>query len=855
MPLSSGSKLGPYEIVAPVGAGGMGEVYRARDSALGRDVAVKVLPPAFSKDHDRLRRFKQEAQAAAALNHPNILTIFHVGEYNGAPYIVSELLEGESLRLRIQAGPLPLRKTIDYGVQVARGLAAAHDKGIVHRDLKPENIFLTRDGRAKILDFGLAKLTRPEEGGSSSDAPTLAGQSEPGFVLGTVGYMSPEQVRGQVAGPASDLFSFGAILYEMLTSRRAFRGETAADTMSAILKEDPPELTDANRQLPPALERIVRHCLEKNPEERFQSARDVAFDLEALSSASGSAPVSARSNFVRKPKLFTAVAVGVALLSLAAAGALLAVRKSRAPLPNYRRLTFRQGTVQSARFTADGQSIVYSAALEGGTPEVFTTRPPSPESRAVGLKGSSLQAVSPTGELAVLLKAHSIALTFREGILARSPLEGGAPRELMPNVESAEWAPDGTTLLVTRQAGGKDRMEFPPGKLIYENGGAIGHPRFSPRGDRVAFFDHSGHFSDEGSVAIVDLAGHKTVLSTGWLDLTGLAWSPGAEEVWFTGTRDFGSAGLFAVTLQGVLRQVSAVPGDLLLFDISRDGRVLLGREDWLSEIYGLAPGENSERDLSWFDYSVASDLSADGRSVLFWEAGEGGGIQVPTFLRGTDGSPAVRVSDGNCWSLSHDAQRVICVTLDGQLNEVPTKAYEVKPLIHDQLTHTTAHWFPDEKRVLFIGNETGHGQRAYIQDLPVGQPRAITPEGASSYYRLSPDGTQLAMAMGAEYRTIIYPVNGDQPKPVPGLEPGDVPVAWSPDSRFLYCYRLGDVPADVFRVEIATGARNPWKKLMPPKPIGITFVTSIFMSADLKSYVYSIDRRLDVLYLVDGLR
>jgi hypothetical protein len=488
-----------------------------------------------------------------------------VGEYNGAPYIVSELLEGESLRQRLQAGPLPLRKTIEYGVQVARGLAAAHDKGIVHRDLKPENIFLARDGRAKILDFGLAKLTRPEEKrGSSSDAPTLAGQSEPGFVLGTVGYMSPEQVRGQAAGPASDLFSFGAILYEMLTGKRAFRGETAADTMSAILKEDPPEVAATDRQVPAALERIVRHCLEKNPEERFQSARDAAFDLEALSSASGTAPVSPHSDSVRKPRLFLALAIGVAILAVAAAGALLAIRKGSPPVATYRRVTLRQGSVQAARFTPDGQRIVYSAALEGARSEILTARQPSPESRAMGLSGSSLLAVSPTGEIAVLLKAHSVALTFSAGTLARIPLEGGAPREVMPNVESAEWAPDGT-LLVTRRQGGKGRMEFPPGKLIYENGGAVGHPRFSPRGDRVAFFDHSGHFSDEGSVAVVDLAGHRTVLSTGWLDLTGLAWSPRGDEVWFTGTRDYRSANLFAVTLQGVLRQVVAVPGDLRL--------------------------------------------------------------------------------------------------------------------------------------------------------------------------------------------------------------------------------------------------------------------------------------------------
>lgn len=852
MALASGTKLGSYQIVSPLGAGGMGEVYRARDLTLGREVAVKLLPAAFSGDSERLWRFQQEAQAAAALNHPNILVIHQVGQANGNPYIVSELLEGETLRHRLETGPLTVRKAIDYSVQIARGLAAAHEKGIVHRDLKPENIFVTRDGRIKILDFGLAKLTQPEPG-AGSDLPTTPGRSEPGVVLGTVGYMAPEQVRGQAALPASDLFSFGAILYEILTSRRAFHGQSTADVMSAILKEDPADLIEVNRQVPPALDRIVRHCLEKNPEERFQSARDLAFDLQALSSVSGTAQVS-HSVLPRGPKLLSVVAFGLAIAGLCAMGVFVMVRKP-VRLPTYRRITFRQGTVHAARFTPDGETVVYSAALEGSPSQIFSTRPPSPESRSMGLTGSTLLAVSANREMALLLKAHPYELTFSSGILARRPLDGGAPREVMSNVESAEWAPDGMNLLVTRQSGGSDRMEFPPGRLIYENAGAMSHPRFSRQGDRIAFFDHPGHRSDSGSVAVVDLAGNKTILSTGWLDLTGLAWSPHDDEVWFTGTRDFSSAGLFAATLKGGIRQVTVVPGDLRLYDIGRNGRVLLGREDWLSGIYGLAPGESQERDLTWFDYSVASDLSSDGRSVLFWESGEGGGVNSPSFLRGTDGSPAVRLSDGTCWSFSHDAQRVICVTVDGQLNEVPTNAYEVKPLIHDQLVHATPHWLPGEKEVLFIGKEQGHGQRAYVQDVLRGKPKAVTPEGASLYYSLSPDGAQLAIAMGADYTTLIYSTRGGEPKSIPGLKPGEVPIAWSPDKRSLYCYRLGEVPTDIFRVEIATGRRSSWKNIVPRDPVGITFIPSIVMSSDLKSYVYSVDRRLDVLYLVDGLR
>src|ERR1700689_1990189 len=293
MALISGTKLGPYEILSPLGAGGMGEVYRARDSRLNRDVAIKILPTSFSADPDRLQRFAQESRAAAALNHPNILSIYDIGEDRGAPYVVSELLEGETLRERLRNGALTSRKALDYAQQIARGLAAAHEKGIVHRDLKPENIFITDDGRAKILDFGLAKFTRPEAD-SSGDAPTQQIATDAGTVMGTVGYMAPEQVRGKSADSRSDIFAFGAILYEMLSGKRAFHGDSAVDTMSAILKEDPPDLAETDRNVSPALERVVRHCLEKNPAERFQSAPDVAFNLEALTDISTSGRVGVR---------------------------------------------------------------------------------------------------------------------------------------------------------------------------------------------------------------------------------------------------------------------------------------------------------------------------------------------------------------------------------------------------------------------------------------------------------------------------------------------------------------------------------------------------------------------------------
>ena len=854
MGLSAGTKLGPYEIDSPLGAGGMGEVYRARDTTFGREVAVKVLPSAFSADPDRLRRFRQEAQAAAALNHPNILAIHHVGQENGAPYIVSELLEGESLRQRLQSGPLPVRKTIEYSVQVARGLAAAHDKGILHRDLKPENIFITRDGLVKILDFGLAKLIH-SDANTSADCATLPGASEPGVVLGTAGYMSPEQVRGQAAGPTSDLFAFGAILYEMLSGKRAFRGETAADTMSAVLKEEPPPLTETSRQIPPALERIVRHCLEKNPGERFQSARDLAFDLESVSSAWETTLVSTVAVSRHKTKYGASVALGLIVLAVIAAAGFYFGRESRSRFPTHRRITFRQGSIQSARFTADGQSVIYSASFEGKPPEIFSTRPQSPESRAMGLAGSILLGVSPQGEMAVLLQARLVQIAIMQGTLARVPLEGGVPREVVANVESADWSPDGSTFLITRQAAGSDQLESPPGKLIYRNTGAIGHARFSPRGDRIAFSDHPGRLSDNGSVAVVDLAGHKRILSTGWVDLTGLAWSADGKEVWFTGNRDGGTSRLFAVTLEGSEREVLRNVGDLVIYDIARDGAMLLAREDWRAGIYGFAPGESRERDLSWFDYSVAADLSVDGRTLLFQENGESAGPQTASYLRGTDGSPALRISNGPCWAMSRDGQSAICMTPDAQLIQTPLKTGETKILTHDALFHGIARWLPEGNRILFQGYEPGHGYRLYVQEIAGGQARAVTPEGASTYFRVSPDGEQVAAAMDNDYRTIIYPLNGGEPRAVPGLEAGDIPVGWSPDSASLYCQKIGEVPLTIFRVDLAKGHRTRWKQTSPPDPVGIALAGQAFLSSDLKSYVYTVDRRLDILYLVDGVR
>src|ERR1700733_7165097 len=435
MNLSPGSRLGPYEIVAPLGAGGMGEVYRARDSRLKREVPIKVSPQAFSLEADRLRRFEQEALATAALNHPNILAVFDIGTHEGSPYVVSELLEGETLRERLRGGAIALRKTLDYALQTAHGLAAAHEKGIIHRDLKPENLFVTKDGRVKILDFGLAKLTQAEPEAHTT-LPTMTGGTEAGTVLGTAGYMSPEQVRGIALDARSDIFSFGAILYEMLSGKRAFHGDTPADTMSGDLKEEPAELSETNRNVSPALERIVHHCLEKSPEARFHSASDIAFDLEHLSGVSATstkvAPLEAQP---QRSKMAIAIAAAIAFAAaMIGLGWWLGHGSAKVGTPEYQQITFRTGSIATARFTPDG-GIVYSAAWGGGPSQLYLARTDDPGARELGIKDAELLSISKGGELAIRLNTVGHGGYARSGTLARVPLSGGSPREVLHDVE------------------------------------------------------------------------------------------------------------------------------------------------------------------------------------------------------------------------------------------------------------------------------------------------------------------------------------------------------------------------------------------------------------------------------------
>jgi Tol biopolymer transport system component len=860
MAMVPGVRLGPYEILGRLGAGGMGEVYRARDIRLGREVALKVIRGVAAASPDLLRRFEQEARAAGALNHPNILAIYDTGSFENVPYIVFELLEGETLDRRLQREPLTVPQAVALARQLARGLAAAHDRGIVHRDLKPANVFVTRDREVKILDFGLAKVT-PADSGVSAPPPSVLATGD-GVVLGTAGYMAPEQVRGQTVDHRADIFSFGAILYEMLAGRPAFNAATTADRMAAVLREEPPALRGAASE---RLWRLIRRCLEKSPEDRIQSTHDLMFHLEALSELPSGSYTTRRWLGLRPlgrvggPIALAVVIAGTAvLLGTVYRGN---IRGSMAPL-DLRRISFQDGRVSSARFAPDGQTIVYGAATGGRPLEIVTSRLNSPESRLLGVgSGTDLLAMSATGELALLLhpRRRDRADPRVHGTLARVALGGGVPRELAASVQEADWGPGGETLALTREVEGKSRLEYPVGRVLYRPEGWISHLRVSPDGELVAFMDHPQTGEDRGAVAVVDRQGRKRVLSKGFITAWGLAWSPKGDEIWFTASRAWSLRALYAVDLAGRERLIFQGLSPLTLHDIAGDGGVLLEQKMSRWSLLVRTPEEDSERDLTWLDGTDAADLSDDGTVLILSEVREGGGPHYSTYLRPTDGSPAVRLGDGDAWGLSPDGKWVLSIPFAATgaprpLLLLPTGAGEPRTLAEDKLDHVSATWFADGERVLVAASESGGAARLYVRSLSGGRPQPITPAGVWHEAAVSPDG-KLVATIGPDGLAALYPVEPGQPRPVPSAEIGDLPARFSSNGRSLYMFRRGEWPAPVFRVDLRSGDKEVIANLQPPEPGGSTGILGRFrITPDGRHYAYTYDRSISQLFLVRGL-
>jgi eukaryotic-like serine/threonine-protein kinase len=734
MALAAGTKLGPYEIVASLGAGGMGEVYRAKDPRLGRDVAIKVLPAYFLRDPDRLRRFEQEARAAGALNHPNILAVYDVGTHDGAPYLVTELLEGMTLRDRLSGGALPARKAVECAVQVAQGLSAAHDKGIVHRDLKPENIFVCRDGRTKILDFGLAKLTAPEAGDETAADLELRDETGKGVVLGTAGYMSPEQVRGEKADARSDIFSFGVVLYEMLSGQRAFAGRSAADRASAILKEDPPELRATGRNIPTAVDRIVRHCLEKNPQERFESARDLAFHLEtALPDSEPGAAVLVPAQHQWRTRSLGWVTACLAIVCLTILAAVGAGWWYRGRLQRdhgdvtFLRLTDFAGLQSSPAFSPDGKSVAFVSDSTG--------------SRQIWIRllagGPPLQITHDAGDhLEPRWTQDSAAIIYytpppegdAQGTLWEISALGGSPRRLVSSMSGADISHDGKRLTFFRLNG--KQMELVASDRNGSNAKVVmqavvsfsyRQPRWSPDDSSIAYLHSRENWADD--VYVVPSAGGSTRQVTDDNTLmSGLAWVADGSRIVYSSAR--GSTVLYLPTMH--------------LWSISPAGK----------DLHQLTFGESADEN---------PDIDHDGRIVVSRRH-----MHFDIWKFPVDGDPAENV------------RRAVRVTHQTGQVQTPTLS-------------------PNDREMAYLSDNGGHGN-LWVMDLAGGETHQVTYETDSATVMgvpvWSPDGNLITFATNSPSRLghgvgywLIHPDGSGMHLAVPE----GAWAAWSGDSKWLY--------------------------------------------------------------------
>jgi len=863
MTLSAGTRLSSYEIVRPIGAGGMGEVYRARDTKLSRDVAIKVLLPELASDAERLARFETEARTASALNHPHIVTIFEIGQANGASFIAMELVEGRTLRELLSEGAVPVKRLLSIGAQASEGLAKAHAAGIVHRDLKPENVMVTRDGFVKILDFGLAKLVRTGfESSQGAELATMPRATKAGTILGTVGYMSPEQASGEPADFRSDQFSLGSILYEMATGRRAFDRPTDAQTLSAIIEAEPPSLPEAAPRIPTDVAWVIERCLAKDPEDRYGSTRDLARDLAALRDrASGISASGAERPAPRRLRssrgLLAAAAVAVAAAAILAAVVMARTSVQYQP-PSFQQLTFRRGRVLRVRYTPDGGSIIYGATWEGAPWEIFTSRLDGTESRPFGAKDADVLAVSSKGEVAVLLKKTFAA----SGTLAVMPLAGGAMRELLENVVAADWSPDGTQLAVAIRENGETRIEYPIGQVLYKTKGRLDYSmRVSGGGKQIAFIESPPSTQalapNEHDVRIVDGAGKATTLVRAQTprSLAGCLWRQrGDREVLFASlsmdTAKGHTSDIDAVDLSGQVRTLYRGTGDFLPQDSLADGRLLIVQSKFSVDLMLGSSGEPSEKNLGWLTSSWLDDISQDGGTVLFHD-------ETEVYLRRTDGSPAVRLLPqvrNEKSSLSPDGKWVLSASeSEHELRLTPTGPGPGKKVSIGDLVLADFGFMPDGESILFTATGTDGRKGLYITDETSKAPRVISDSGRPDEFVVSPDGKEIALSDAAG-GVKLYRVDGGPSRAVEGLVGGDHLLTWSEDGRSLLVTRDG-IPMRIEQFELATGRKELWKSLAPPDAAGSYYIGPVLVTRDGRSWAYSVNRAsLSELWQLTGL-
>jgi serine/threonine protein kinase len=839
----------------------MGEVYRARDPRLGREIAIKVLPAELASDPERLKRFEREARAASALSHPNIITVYDVGTAGSVSYMAIELIDGTTLHDLLLPGPLPMRKLLDIAGQIADGLAAAHEAGIIHRDLKPRNVMVSRAGFVKILDFGLAKV-QPAPAAGDSGSQTQTTETTAGVVLGTADYMSPEQTRGMPLDFRSDQFSFGVVLYEMAAGRRAFGRATLADTISAILQQEPAPIVQLRPDAPAPLRWIIERCLAKSASDRYASTRDLARELQALkehiSELSGE---QAPPAIVPPPRYRTVpfVAVALALLTALVVWLALAGRPHRPIEPQFRRLTFRPGLVSRALFVPNSNSILYSATWDGESPRTFLRLPESTNTdRSLEAEPQIPMAYSEDGSQALVVLGPARASKGLAGTLAWWPTLGGKPRLVLENAGWADWARRTHRLAVVRDSGTERQIEIrnADGSLertIFRTPGGISFLRFSPREDAVAFFHHASVIDPAGEVRVAMLDGTPSrALTPRFAFCRGLAWNPGSGEIWFTIAGDGTIAGgLRAVTLSGESRAVYSLPGDFVLQDISVKGDFCLLTSGENRTALMVRRGQEALRDFSWFNQTFVTDISPDEKNLLFYD----GGLEVPfgSWIRSVDGGDAVRLGEWEQPRFSPDGKWIVALT--------PTRLGPPQILLHPngpgegrQLTSSSAsHWDPSfagTRTILFV--RVGSKKEIWSTQIDGSGGRALA-EGCDS--PMANRAANSFVCIGEDHRSLLaYSLEGGKGRLVYELPAGEqlCYARWNePGDRILAVTYKGRL----LELDSSKPALLSEEQLRLPGSESNAALLTAALTERGTFQAYSVARFASSLYLVAGLR
>jgi hypothetical protein len=838
----------------------MAEVYRARDTRLARDVALKMVTEALSTDPDLVRRFEQEARVAGSLNHPNLVAVYDFGIHEGAPYFVTELLRGESLRARLARGPVPTSTAVDWAIQMARGLAAAHARGVIHRDVKPDNVFICSDGQVKLLDFGIAKLAAPTglpgtHGLMDATVTPTGGATRTGSVLGTPGYMSPEQLRGETLDARSDIFSWAATVYEALGGHRAFPGATLVESGYSILHRDPEPLPP---EVPASVGQVVLHCLDKDPARRVQTASDLAFALEVASHTTGSTGRNLPQTSQRNKRGRLALWALAAALVLGLTAVLVRARPGdhAAPVPEFEQVTFRWGNVTAARFLPDGRTA-FSAAFEDNPEQLFVRPAKSTLAQEIGLSDARLMAGLGNADLAVILRPVQAMFRAARGTLAQVPSVGGTPRHLAQTASFADWSPKGELLVARLQT-----LESPVGNVLFHTDGYITNPRFSHSGQRIAFLHHPVFGDDMGEVVVLDRTGKAQTLGRRWSTMFGLAWSPDDSEVWFTGG-PLKKNSIGAVGLGGKERVVYTSPSSIELQDISPTGDVLMVDHLERRELQYVSKS-GSRRLLSFTDWNAGNAAVSDSGEVLF-------GVVEPlatdeavqpqlVVLRRVDGSAPQVLGRGYPLDMSTDGRWALVVSFDTtQLSALPTGPEQARAFDLHGLSIRSARFLPGNASVLAIAKApSDNDPRLYVVDAekklvrPVGDFRLAYGRGG---LHLSPDG-RVAAATSTDGRLMLISVQDGSPLPVPAQFAEMSPRGWSAEGHLWLSQGGLSAPArlQLRRVDLKSGRVLEERTISPLEPDGTAFVGSPAISRNGEHVVYYSDRFAGNLFIARGL-